>query len=151
MRSLGHFFNQHVTLENKMALAASSYELVAALPSAVEYLGGQWEAIARHEAELQGLLLGFLNARDDVTVYGETSADGAVRVPTVSFTVKGWDSKELVESVEKVTSKFGFRWGLFYSVRLKEYLGLSQNGVVRISMVHYNTGMCGRPPGYGVC
>ena len=139
-RPLGHFFNPTATLENKMALAASTYELVAALPAAVSYLRGRWGAIAAHEARLQGLLLEYLNGREDVTVYGETSADNAVRVPTISFTVKGWSSRELVEAVEKVTLKFGFRWGLFYSVRLKEYLGLEQDGVVRVSMVHYNTG-----------
>jgi selenocysteine lyase/cysteine desulfurase len=34
----------------------------------------------------------------------------------------------------------GIRWGTFYSNRLIEYLGLAaQDGVVRVSLVHYNT------------
>ena len=34
----------------------------------------------------------------------------------------------------------GIRWGDFYARRLIDYLGLApQNGVVRVSMVHYNT------------
>jgi hypothetical protein len=48
---------------------------------------------------------------------------------------------ELVEAVERETG-FGFRWGSFYSVRLaEEVLGVEPvDGVVRVSMVHYNTG-----------
>ena len=59
--------------------------------------------------------------------------------PTVAFLVKGWSARDLVEAVEKDTN-FGFRWGAFYSNRLAyELLGLESDGVVRISMVHYNT------------
>ena len=51
---------------------------------------------------------------------------------------QGVDTK--VEKVEK-DSNFAFRWGSFYSNRLAhELLGLGSDGVVRISMVHYNTG-----------
>ena len=36
--------------------------------------------------------------------------------------------------------RIGIRFGDFHSRRLIEYLGLAdQNGVVRVSMVHYNT------------
>jgi len=36
--------------------------------------------------------------------------------------------------------EMGIRWGGFYSVRLlEEVLGLGKDGVVRVSMVHYNT------------
>ena len=45
-----------------------------------------------------------------------------------------------MEAVEKESS-FGIRWGHFYSKRLvEEFLGLGAEGVVRVSMVHYNTG-----------
>ncbi|KAL2129790.1 hypothetical protein VTI74DRAFT_7304 [Chaetomium olivicolor] len=139
LASLGHFFNPHETLENKLGLAGSSYELVHAIPAVGEYLEGKWEGVERQEGELQGVLLEWLNGRKGVTVWGERSADTGVRVPTVSFTVEGWNSKELVEAVER-ESNFGFRWGSFYSVRLvKEVLGLPEEGVVRVSMVHYNT------------
>lgn len=142
MRSLGHFFNPHATLENKLGLAGASYELVSGIPAVAEYVERVgWEAIMRQEAELQGTLLEYLNGKPDVTVHGERSADGKVRVPTVSFTVEGWNSKELVETVEKCTP-FAFRWGAFYSNRLvNEFLGLEKSsGVVRVSLVHYNTG-----------
>ncbi|EJT81999.1 cysteine desulfurase [Gaeumannomyces tritici R3-111a-1] len=143
LRSLGHYFNSHDTLEDKLGLAGASYELVAAIPAVVSYLDGQsTAAIEAHEARLSETLLRYLNGRTDgdVTVYGEKTADSAVRVPTIAFTVKGWSSRDLVEALEKVTN-FGFRWGNFYSVRLvQEFLGLpSSDGVVRVSMVHYNT------------
>lgn len=143
MRSLGHFFNPHATLENKLGLAAASYELLSAVPDAAAYPSSVpgWDAIRAHEAELQALLLGYLlSDGTGVTVHGARSADPAVRVPTVSFTVAGWDSRALVERVEAETP-FAFRWGAFYSNRLvNDVLGLEgKSGVVRVSLVHYNT------------
>ncbi|KLU87363.1 cysteine desulfurase [Magnaporthiopsis poae ATCC 64411] len=150
LRSLGHFFNRHDTLEDKLGLAGASYELVAAIPAVVSYLDGlDAAAVEAQETRLSETLLRYLNGRGgsssgssggDVTIYGEKTADSAVRVPTIAFTVKGWSSRDLVEALEKVTN-FGFRWGNFYSVRLiQEQLGLpSSDGVVRVSMVHYNT------------
>lgn len=62
-----------------------------------------------------------------------------MRVPTISFTVDGVNSRKIVEEAEKI-SNFGFRWGHFYSKRLcDEVLGLGPEGVTRVSMVHYNT------------
>lgn len=48
-----------------------------------------------------------------------------------------------MEAVES-RSNFGVRWGHFYSKRLvEEVLGLGDEGVVRVSLVHYNTGEFG--------
>ena len=59
-------------------------------------------------------------------------------VATVSFTVEGQDSKAVVEAVD--AAKIGIRHGHFYAYRLIDDLGLMANGgVVRVSMVHYNT------------
>lgn len=145
MRSLGHFFNAHATLENKLGLAGASYELVAAVPEVVSYLGvsgdERWAARVQHEADLQAHMLEYLNGRGDVTIYGEPTSSSDLRVPTISFRVDGWAPKELVEAVEQV-SAFGFKHGHFYSWRLiEEILGIDpREGVVRVSMVHYNTG-----------
>jgi len=80
-----------------------------------------------------------------VTIYGESSAKKEVRVPVVSFSVEGWSSRDVVEGVER-RSAFAVRWGSFYSKRLvDDVLGLGgeRGGVVRVSMVHYNTGRWG--------
>lgn len=141
MTSLGHFFNPHKTLEHKLGLAGGSYELMSGIPAVAAYMESVgWDKILAQEEALQGVLLEYLNGRKDVTVHGERSAEGKVRVPTVAFTVDGWDSQKLVEAVEN-DSPFAFRWGAFYSNRLvHELLGLNKSGIVRVSMVHYNTG-----------
>ena len=132
-------------MSTKLGLAAASYELVAAIPSIVAYFGDErgktWEAISAHEEELQETLLAYLRQRKDITIYGHRDADRSKRVPVISFSVDGWSSRDVVEGVEK-ESNFGCRWGHFYSKRLvDEVLGLGEEmeGVIRISMVHYNT------------
>lgn len=141
LQSLGHYFNPSSTISDKISLGAGSYELVASIPAVVDYFGSEpekWKAIEAHEQKLSATLLTYLNSRDDVTVFGVTEADSSKRVPTISFGVEGWDSKTLVETVETATD-FGFRWGAFYSNRLCDFMGLGKEGVVRVSMVHYNT------------
>jgi len=143
LTSLGHYFNPTSSLKHKLDLASSNYECIQSIPIIVDYFGPDpaksWAAIEAHEQELASILLGYLTSRKDVTIYGESSASSKVRVPTVSFAVEGWKSDELVETVEE-GSDFGFRWGAFYSNRLvEEVLGLGKDGVVRVSMVHYNT------------
>ncbi|KAK0107552.1 hypothetical protein ONS96_003358 [Cadophora gregata f. sp. sojae] len=145
VKSLGHHFNPSSTLENKLGLAGSCYELTASIPAVLAYFGDNpaesWAAIEKHEEKLQSTLLGYLNARSDVTIYGETSSDTKKRVSTVGFVVKGRKSKDVVEAVDELSNgEMGIRWGTFYSVRLAdEILGLEYDGVVRVSMVHYNT------------
>ena len=117
---------------------------MAALPSIVSYFGADktatWQAIATHEEELQDVILSYLRNREGVTIYGEPSSEKGLRVPVVSFTVKGRSSKDIVDGIES-RSHFGCRSGHFYSKRMvDDLLGLEGcNGVVRVSMVHYNT------------
>lgn len=145
LRSLGHYFNPAGTLEHKLGLAAANYKLTQSIPAVVDYLGGAdpapaFDAIAAHEAKLSAILLRYLRARGDVTVFGEPGPDPDKRFPTISFVVRGRGSRGVVEGVERV-SEFGFRWGHFYSKRLcDEILQVGEEGVVRVSMVHYNTG-----------
>ncbi|PNS21610.1 Cystathionine beta-lyase [Sphaceloma murrayae] len=161
MTTLGHFFKGSETLEDKLGLAAGSYELVAGVRPVVEYLVGlgggtvqdggvdrealkrAWEAVAAWEEKLQGIVVGYLNGRPGVTIWGEPVADKGKRVPVISFTVEGWGSKDLVLKVqERSKGRLGFRWGSFYSNRLaKDVLGLEDvnDGVVRVSLVHYNS------------
>ncbi|KAI1213872.1 PLP-dependent transferase [Annulohypoxylon truncatum] len=143
MRTLGHFFNPSATLENKITLGSCCYELVQSIPAVTEYLGppqaGSWGALHSQETQLQAALLEYLNSKPNITIYGERGADEKLRLPTISFTVDGLDSRELVETLERTTN-FGFRWGAFYSVYLvNEYFKLGPSGVVRVSMAHYNT------------
>ncbi|KAL8954855.1 MAG: hypothetical protein Q9183_006901, partial [Haloplaca sp. 2 TL-2023] len=120
----------------KLGLAAASYELVSSIPSILSYFGpssasrrATWTAIAAHEEHLQSILLEYLNKRDDVTVYGVKDGNKELRVPVVSFSVKGRGSKEIVEKVDGM-SEMGIRWGHFYSKRLvDDVLGQEGEGV----------------------
>ncbi|KAI2635479.1 aminotransferase class-V [Xylaria nigripes] len=140
MRSLGHFFKKGVTLEEKIGLAGASYELIASIPAVTDYLiSSRWPTITAQEQALQTKLLAYLSARPDITIYGAANDSGETRVPTVSFVVAGRRARDVVAAIESETN-LAFRWGAFYSERLvKDLLGLDDEGVVRVSMVHYNS------------
>ncbi|KAB8072526.1 pyridoxal phosphate-dependent transferase [Aspergillus leporis] len=135
--SLGHFFKGTETLDLKPNFASASYEATQNILRV---------NITAQEERLQKIVLDFLNSNDRVTVYGERSADRNLRVPLpvpiISFTVRGAESQKLVDEVER-RSAYGFRSGHIYSHRLiKDVIDLEnvEDGVVRISMLHYNTG-----------
>lgn len=141
MTSLGHYFKDGHTLEDKLGLAAASYELVQSLPVVTSYLSNQgWPNLVKHEEMIQEVLLKYLRGKPEVyTIQGVPECDVAKRVPVISFTVKGRSSREVVENIEGKT-EFGFRWGHFYSKRLlDDVLHLGEEGVVRVSLAHYNT------------
>jgi cysteine desulfurase family protein (TIGR01976 family) len=142
--SLGHFFNPQASLDDKLGMSGASYELAQAVPEVVEYLcpagvGSKFKDIMQHEWELHSILVKTLREFQNVRIYGLGDNSPATRLSTVSFTVDGWDSKALVLAVE-AESNYGIRWGSFYSERLvRDVLGLGPGGVVRVSMVHYNS------------
>lgn len=141
MTSLGHYFKEGHDLEEKLGLAGGSYELVQAIPVVTEYLRRTgWKAMEAQEQALAETLIRYLKSKPEVyTIFGEPSADGGKRVPVISFGVKDRSSQDVVEKVERV-SEFGFRWGHFYSKRLvDDVLELKGDGVVRVSMLHYNS------------
>jgi len=101
-------------------------------------LASAFEAFAAHEELLAERLLAYLRQKEEVTVIGPLSADRRRRVPTVSFTVEGRRPEEIVAPLD--AEKIAVRHGHFYAPRLIEALGLAERGgVVRVSMVHYNT------------
>ena len=97
-----------------------------------------FDAIAAHEEVLARRLLDYLATKPRVRVVGEATADRAVRVPTISFTVDGVSAPDIVRQIDPLG--IGIRYGDFHSRRLVDQLGLqAAGGVVRVSMVHYNT------------
>ena len=94
--------------------------------------------IAEHEEALSDRLLQFLRSKANVRIIGSELADRSRRVPTLSFVVAGMDSASIPIQVDP--HRIAIRYGDFYAKRLIEDLRLApQNGVVRVSMVHYNT------------
>lgn len=143
LQSLGHYFKSRDTLEEMLGLAAGSYECTQAIPQVAEYIDKVgWDAVSRQEQEIQEILLSYLRSKPDtIKIYGEPSSDRKLRVPVISFRVKGQSSIGIIDAIE-ARSDFGCRNGHFYSKRLCEkVLGIpdADDGVIRCSLLHYNT------------
>lgn len=97
-----------------------------------------FKVMADHEEKLSARLLDYLNHHPNIKIIGKKSSDKTERVPTISFIHEKMKSNEIVGKVDP--HDIGIRFGDFYAKRLIQDLGLEQiNGVVRVSMVHYNT------------
>jgi cysteine desulfurase family protein (TIGR01976 family) len=148
---LYHYFYGRDRVPHKLEPGNANYELAWGCTGLVDYLdelgGGTgdraaieraFEDVAAHEEALSERLLAYLTARNDVRVIGRREPDRASRVPTISFKAEGRDSTEVVAAVDP--DGIGIRHGDFHSRRLVDHLGLQPGGgVVRVSMVHYNT------------
>jgi cysteine desulfurase family protein (TIGR01976 family) len=146
---LYHYFYGKEKVPGKLEPGNPCYELVwgaAGIVDYVEALGSgagrpaikqAFDDIAAYEAEIGERLLSWLRARNGVRIFGHPSADVALRVPTISFTIDGHAPQEIVARIDD--ARLGIRHGDFHSRRLAEALGLSPSGVIRASMVHYNT------------
>ena len=95
------------------------------------------------EAPLQQQLIDALKKKPDVTIIGPAHADTSNRVATVSFAHKKKTSKQLNDEIQK--AGFAIRNGHLYAMRITErlvdlkILRSVDDGVVRISLLHYNT------------
>ncbi|EAU41468.1 probable aminotransferase [Fulvimarina pelagi HTCC2506] len=149
-----HFFFGKDSVPHKLEPGNINYELAHGSVGAIDYvneLGSQAGAadgrnaieagfadIAEHERAITSRLFDFLQSRNSIRIIGRTTDAIEERVATVSFTVGDQNSKSIVDRID--AHKIGIRFGDFYARRLIDNLGLSdRNGVVRVSMVHYNT------------
>lgn len=121
-----------------------NFELAHGLGGLYEYvdsLGGKdaaFAAIAEHEEVLAERLLAWLREQPSVRIHGEPTGDRQKRVPTIGFTVAGKTPEAVVRAIDP--HGIGIRHGDFYAKGLVKALGLAESGgVVRVSMVHYNT------------
>ena len=97
-----------------------------------------FELVARHEAELTNILLDFLKERPDIRLLGQDHAEPGKRASTVAFQTPLMPSAQIAERLADYG--IGVGNGDFYARRCVEALGLDpEDGVVRVSMVHYNT------------
>ena len=96
------------------------------------------ELIAKHEMEIANPLLDYINSRDDINLIGKNKIENKDRAPTIAFTIKNKSSKNV--SSELVKNGIATRNDNFYAWRCLKALGINtDDGVVRTSMVHYNT------------
>lgn len=155
LANLNHEYLGTDAVPYKLQPGAYSYELAygaAAVPDYLQELGtrlgtdgnareqlqGAWQAVAEHEAVLGKRLLDYLADKRGVRIIGPHGADITVRVPTIAFVAGKRDSSAIPAHADK--HNIGIRYGHFHAKRLIDALGLAQqNGVVRVSMAHYNT------------
>ena len=96
------------------------------------------ELIAEHEKEIANPLLDYLSNRSDIRLIGKKTITDKDRAPTIAFTMKNKSSKNL--SSELVKHGIATRNDNFYAWRCLMALGIDvDDGVVRTSMVHYNS------------
>lgn len=155
MRGQSHPFVSEDSVPAKYEPGNVSHELAAGIQGVADYfeavdarhtsgerppetqIGRCYQLFEEQESLLAQPLLTFLKERPGVRLLGRSAA-GVDRVPTISFVVDGRDSSEIPTALDE--HKVAIRYGHFYAERAVRDLGLmEQNGVVRISMVHYNT------------
>ena len=95
-------------------------------------------AIRTHEQTLSLELLRVLKENGAI-IYGiDSESRIAERVPTICFNMPGVLPRNVTETAAR--AGIGIRDGHMYAPRLMDRLGLTkQTGVVRVSLVHYNT------------
>lgn len=98
-----------------------------------------FELFANHERRMSNILLNTLQNFSNVRILGQTEATVEKRAGTISFIPEGIKSSEIVKKL--LEDQIAVRNGHFYAFRLIEALGIKDpdEGVVRISLVHYNT------------
>jgi len=155
---LNHYFIEESDIPYKFQLGNLNFELTYGMLGLCDYLselaqlhyGDEtapelrnqmaqvFDLISVHEENLSDRLLQYLNRHPKIRVIGKSTADRELRVSTISFAVGGVHSSTIHPKIDP--DYIGIRYGDFYAKRLIEYLGLaSQGGIIRVSMVHYNT------------
>ncbi|MEH2066816.1 MAG: cysteine desulfurase-like protein [Nostoc sp.] len=155
---LNHYFIAQTDIPYKFQLGNVNFELSYGMLGLCDYLSElaqlhydnqtapdlrnqmvqAFDLISIHEEKISDRLLNYLNSKSNVRIIGQSKADRKSRVPTISFVVDGMHSSTIPPKIDQ--HYIGIRYGDFYAKRLIEYLGLaSQGGIVRVSMVHYNT------------
>lgn len=142
LTSLNHYFFEPSALHVRLGLGNSCLELEHSLVPLVNYLGREvrWSAIIAHEELITEYLLAYLTGNPDLyTVYGSQTADSTKRVSLISFSVHGIASDRVAKEIHE-TSECRVISGDCWSPRtVHDVLGLPDHGVLRVSLVHYNT------------
>ncbi|MGB8376379.1 MAG: cysteine desulfurase-like protein [Salegentibacter sp.] len=158
MDGINHYFFQKKDVPYKFQPGNLNFELTYSLLGIAEYYqdfykhhfpkqptndirertSRNFEMIAQYEEELSAPLLDYLRTHEKIRIIGHPYADRSKRVPTISFIHDDLKSNEIVEQVDE--HRIGIRFGDFYAKKLIKDAGLEEkNGVVRVSLVHYNT------------
>ena len=94
--------------------------------------------ISDHEKKIANPFLEYISKRNDIRLIGKKSIQNKDRAPTISLVPKNQTSKYLSDFL--ISKKIATRNDNFYAWRCLKALGIDVNdGLVRISMTHYNS------------
>ncbi|GKU18054.1 unnamed protein product [Fusarium langsethiae] len=125
----------------RLRLGSNAFELEEALVPITRYLTEiSWDKIIAQETVLQEVLLSYLNRHPTVfRVFGEKTSDPEKRVAVITFQVTGQSSRDVMNKVNR-QGKFRIVAGHCWAPRpTHDVLKLEDDGLIRISFVHYNT------------
>lgn len=127
LSGIGDYFN-----------ALHAHHFPGANQDVFERFGQCFELIAAHEQTLAQRFIEYAKCVPGLRIIGRAEASLERRVATFSFVVEGRDSRDIEAAA--IRRNLAIRSGDFYARRLIDDLGLARHhGVVRASMVHYNT------------
>ena len=106
--------------------------------STFEKISAVNDLIRKHEENITNPLLDYLSKKKNIKLIGKNKIFNKNRAPTISFTVKNKSSYEISNFL--IANKIATRNDNFYAWRCLKALGIdTKDGVVRISLVHYNS------------
>lgn len=153
-----HYFIDENATDSKLNPAGPNHETIASLHGIADYfealaghhletpfnsfherVAAMFDMFTAHEETMAKRFLDFIDGKANVRLLGRRTGDGVKRAPTFSFVVDGRRSADIARAVE--ADRVAIRNGHFYAKRLVEAVGIgdTDDGVVRCSMVHYNT------------
>ena len=91
-----------------------------------------------HEEKIANLFLDYINSRNEIKLIGKKQIENKNRAPTISFTLYNMSSYNFSKLLVK--DFIATRNDNFYAWRCLKALGIdTEDGVIRISMTHYNS------------
>lgn len=152
-----HYFVPEGDFQRSLCPGGPNHELTAAAGGITEYfdalhahhfpgtnlalndrIANIFGLLSTHEAAMAGRIEDFLRSKPGVRLIGQGAGGRRERVGVFSFIVDGRDSPEIAAALKAVG--IGAHADDFYAARCIDALGARpQNGVVRVSLVHYNS------------
>jgi selenocysteine lyase/cysteine desulfurase len=156
LQGQGHYFNREEN-SKRYNPAGPQHAQIAACLGVLDYLealhrhhGGQsndtvrstmdgvHQLIMAHETQLATPLLSYLDNSALARLLGKSHCEDGDRAPTIAFKPLQKSSAEVTAAMQ--ADGIGTEHGDFYAPRALQHMGLDPvDGVVRLSLVHYNT------------